>query len=101
MALDGFNERAFFATDIAAWTDKHLQVVVEVASQNFLSEKRGTITAANLFAEDFFLKIIFVADVEDAALRSSDQARYDHYLDGHELQGVQDETVLHRPALPS
>src|SRR5260370_7783948 len=78
MALDGFNERAFFATDIAAWTDKHLQVVVEVASQNFLSDKRGTITTANLFAEDFFLKIIFVADVEDAALRSSAQSRYAH-----------------------
>src|SRR5260370_3926316 len=94
MALDGFNERAFFATDIAAWTDKHLQVVVEVASQNFLSEKRGTITAANLFAEDFFLKIIFVADVEDAALRSSDQARYDHALDEQVRQVGHDKAVL-------
>src|SRR5260370_5482449 len=94
MALDGFDERAFFATDIAARTDKHLQVVVEVASQNFLSEKRGTITAANLFTEDFFLKVVFVADIKDAPLCARDKSGNDHALDQEMRQICHDKAGL-------
>src|SRR5712692_772491 len=65
--FNGFDERAFFATDVAAGTDKNFEIVLEVAAEEFFSEKPGAITAPNLFTEDFFLKMIFVADLKDAA----------------------------------
>src|SRR5713226_3910145 len=92
--FNGFDERAFFATDVPAGADKNFEIVVEVAAENFLSEKSGAITAPNLFAEDFFLKMIFVADIEDAALRSSDQAGDDHAFNEEMRQISHDETVF-------
>src|SRR5260370_31608624 len=90
----GYDDRTFVATDLSAGADKNFHVVVEIAAKDFLSQKPGAIAAANLFAEDFFLKMIFVADVEDAAFRSGDQARYDHALDEQVRQVGHDEAVL-------
>ena len=94
MALDGFDERAFFAADVAAGADKNFEIKVEVAAEDFFPKKPRAITAANLFAEDFFLKMIFVADVDDAALRAGNETRDDHTLDEQMRQVGHDEAVL-------
>src|SRR6266700_1957560 len=60
MALDGFDQRALFATDIAAGANKNFQVVIEIAAEDFFSENPCSIATANLFVEDFFLQMIFV-----------------------------------------
>src|SRR5258708_19441585 len=37
MAFDGFDERAFFATDVAAGADKNFQIEIEVAAEDLFS----------------------------------------------------------------
>src|SRR2546427_9709354 len=96
MAFDGLDKRAFFATDVAARADKNFQIVVEVTAENFLPEKPGAITAANLFAEHFFLKMVFLADIKKAALPAGDQACYEHGLDEEMREIGRDEGVLYR-----
>src|SRR4029077_12436516 len=54
----------------------------------------GAVTTANLFAENFFLKMIFVADIENAALRSGDESRDDHAFDEEMRKIGHDEAVL-------
>ena len=94
MAFDGFDQRAFFAADVAAGADKNFEIKVEAAADDVFSKKSRAITAANFFAEDFFLKMIFVADIEDAPLRAGDEARDDHTLDEEMGQVGHDEAVL-------
>ncbi len=94
MAFDGFDERAFFATDVAAGADKNFQSKIEIAPEDFFAKKPGAITPANFFTENLFLKMVLVADIEDAALRSGDQAGDDHALDEEMRQVSHDEAVL-------
>ncbi len=94
MALNSFDERAFFAADVSAGTDKNFELVVEVAAQDFLPEKPGPIAAANFFAENFFLKMVLVANVKDAALGSCYKAGDDHALDEQMRQIGHDKAVL-------
>src|SRR5260370_4759982 len=94
MAFDGFDERAFFATDVAAGADKNFQSKIEIAPEDFFAKKPGAITPANFFTENLFLKMVLVADIRDAALRSGDQAGDDHALDEEMRQVSHDEAVL-------
>src|SRR5437899_678015 len=81
MAFDGFDECALLAADVAAGANKHLEIVPEIAAKDCFSKQTGAITAANLFAENFFLKMILVADIDDTALCARDQACDDHAFD--------------------
>ena len=55
--------------------------------------------AANLFAKDFFLKMIFVANVNNAALCAGDDAGDEHAFDDEMRQMRHDEAVLDCPGL--
>src|SRR6266851_359481 len=94
MAFDGFDERAFFATDVAAGTDKNFDIEAEIASEDIFPKKPGVIAAADFFAEDFFLKMIFVADIKYAAFRAGDEAGDDHAFDEEMRKVGHDEAVF-------
>src|SRR5216683_514801 len=94
MTFDGFDQRALFATDIAAGANKNFQVVIEIAAEDFFSEKPCSIATANLFAEDFFLQMVLVANIKDAALRAGHQPGDDHAFDQQMRQIGHDEAVL-------
>src|SRR5260370_17048534 len=99
MAFDGFDERVFFATDVAAGTDKNFDIEAEIASEDILPKKPGVIAAADFFAEDFFLKMIFVADIKYAAYRAGDEAGDDHAFDDEMRKVGHDEAVFNGPGL--
>src|SRR6266849_4621358 len=90
MAFDGFDERAFFATDVAAGTDKNF----DIAAEDFFSKKPGVIAAADFFAEDFFLKMIFVADIKYAAFRAGDEAGDNHAFNKEMRKVCHDDAVF-------
>src|SRR5215472_9734093 len=99
MAFDRFDQGAFLAADVSAGADKYLQIEIEVAAEDSFSKQPAAITAPNLLAEDFFLKMIFVANVEDAAFSAGDKSRDDHALDEQMGQIGHDEAVFDRAGL--
>ncbi len=94
LAFDGFDQGAFFAADVAAGADKNFQVEVEIGAQDFFAEQAGAIAAANFLAEDFFLEMVFVADIEDAFFRAADESGQDHAFDDQVRKMGEDEAVL-------
>src|SRR6266850_2862791 len=81
MPLNRLHQRCLFAADVAPGADKDLEFEIKFAAEDFFSEEAGTTAAANLFAKDFFLKVILVADVENAALRAGNDAGDEHAFD--------------------
>src|SRR5882762_224772 len=63
MPLNRLQQRGFLAADIAAGADKNFEFEVKFAAEDFFPEEAGATAAADLFAKDFFLKVILVADV--------------------------------------
>ena len=94
MAFDGFQERGFLAADVTAGTDKDVQIEIEVTAEEFLAEKACLDAAGNLLAEDFLLKGVFVADIEDAFFRTGDQAGDDHAFGDEVRKVIEDEAIL-------
>src|SRR5437016_348912 len=99
MAFNGLDERAFLTAYVAAGADKNFEIIIDVAAQDFFSEEASAVAAANLLAKDFFLEMIFVADIENAALRAGHQAGDDHAFDEEMRQVSHDEAVLDRAGL--
>src|SRR6266446_6286481 len=63
MPLNRLHQRGFLAADIAAGADKNFEFEIKLAAEDFFSEEAGATATANLFAKNFFLKMILVADV--------------------------------------
>ena len=94
MAFNGFEERGFFAADIATRANKDFEIEVEIAAENFLSDEAGFGAAANFFAEDFFLQRVFMADIEDTFFCASDESGDDHAF-GNEMREMgEDEAIF-------
>jgi len=94
MAFDGFEERAFFAADVAAGADEHFEVKIEVAAKNFFAENTRLGATTNFFSEDLFLERIFVADIEDAFFCAGNESGDDHAFGDEMREMAEDETVL-------
>src|SRR6266850_1267456 len=99
MSLNRLHQRGFLAADVAAGADEDFEFEIKFATEDFLSEKAGATAAADLFAKDFFLKMILVADVENAALRAGDNAGDEHAFDEEMRQMRHDEAVFDRAGL--
>src|SRR3989442_12784929 len=80
MSLDGFDQRAFFAANISARTDKHAQLKFASAAKNIFSEQSSPIAAPNLFTKDFFLQMIFMPYIKNSLRRTRHESRKNHSL---------------------
>ena len=78
MSLDGFDQRALLAAYVSAWTDKHSQLEFQSAAKNIFAKQSSSITAANLFAKNLFLQMIFMPDIQNSFLRSCHEPRQNH-----------------------
>jgi len=99
MPLNRLHQRGFLAADVAAGAHKDFEFEIKFAPEDFFPEEAGVTAAADLFAEDFFLQMILVADVENAALRASDNAGDEHAFNQEMRQMRHDEAVFDRAGL--
>ena len=71
LAFDRFDQRGFFAANVAAGTDENLELESEIRSRECPRRSSLSLPAAmNLFFEDLLLRLVFVADIQDAAPRA-------------------------------
>src|SRR6266849_6306829 len=94
MPLNRLHQRGFLAADVAARADKDFEFEIKLTAEDSFSEEAGATAAANLFAKDFFLKMILMANVEDAALCAGDDAGDEHAFDEEMRQMRHDEAVF-------
>src|SRR5271163_1154870 len=87
LAFDGFEQGAFFAADVAAGADEQLQFEGQLAAEDAGPDEARFFAAVNFLFENFFLLVVFVANVEDALLRSGQQPRENHSFD-YEMRDV-------------
>src|SRR6266852_2096073 len=99
MPLNRLHQRGFLAADVAARADEDLEFEIKFAATDLFSEETGATAAANLFAKDFFLKMVFVANVKNAVLRAGDNAGDEHAFDEEMRQMRHDEAVFDRAGL--
>src|SRR5882724_499680 len=99
MPLNRLHQRGFLAADVAPRADKNFEFEIKFAAEDFFPEEAGAMAAANLFAKDFFLEMILVTDVENAALRAGDNAGDEHTLYEEMRQMRHDEAVFDRAGL--
>src|SRR5207244_10719085 len=92
--LHRLHQRGFLAADIAAGAHKNFEFEIKLAAEDFFAEEAGATATANLFAKNFFLKMILMADVEDAALCAGDDAGDEHAFDEEMRQIRNDEAVF-------
>src|SRR6266478_3797076 len=99
MPLNRLHQRSFLAADVAAGADKDFEFEIKFAAEDFFSHEARATAAANLFAKDFFLEMIFVANVNNAALRAGDDAGDKHSFNKEMRQIRHDEAVFDRAGL--
>ena len=85
-ALNGLNQRALFAANIAARTDENFQLEGKIRTQNPLAQQALLIAALDFMLQDVLLRLILVPDVQNAFARAGHQARDDHPFD-HQVAG--------------
>src|SRR6266850_2293640 len=99
MPLNRFHQCGFLAADVPAGADKHFEIEIKLTAEDPFSQETGATAATNLLAKDFFLKMILVADVENAVLRAGDNAGDEHAFDEEMRQIGHNETVFNRAGL--
>src|SRR5579863_3360783 len=87
LAFDGFNQRGFFSADIAAGADEKFQL-------EMFPDQALAMAAVKFLLQDFFLSLVFVAEIENAASRAGEQAGDDHAFDNQVGKMMEDKTVL-------
>ena len=55
MAFDSFDQRRFFAADVAAGADKNFQIEIQIAAENIFAQQTLRNSSGNFGAENFFL----------------------------------------------
>src|SRR6267142_1576027 len=81
MPLNRLHQRGFLAADVAAGTDKDFEFEIKFT------------------AEDFFLEMVLMTNVEDSALRAGDDAGDEHSFDEEMRKMRHDEAVFDRAGL--
>src|SRR6266850_436453 len=99
MTLNRFEQCGFFAADVAARADKNFEIEIKLAPEDLFSEEACASAAANLLAKDFFLEMILVPNVENAALRAGNNTGDQHAFDEEMRQMCHDEAVFDRAGL--
>src|SRR5436309_4695949 len=99
MPLNRLHQRGFLAADVAAGTDEDFEFEIKFTAEDFFPEEAGATAAANLFAKDFFLEMVLMANVEDSALRAGDDAGDEHSFDEEMRKMRHDEAVFDRAGL--
>jgi hypothetical protein len=99
MTLDCFDQGTLFSANVSTRTDKHFEIEIKIAAENFAANQTCLRTSAQFLAKNFFLKWIFVADVEDATFCAGDEPRNDHSFSDKVWQVAENEAILDRAGL--
>src|SRR5262249_60711626 len=99
LVFESLEQRRFLATDIPARADEHAHIEGQVRAEDAPTEQAVATAGGQLTFKMFGLRLVLVAYIDDALLRTHDQAGQDHALDHQMRRVIEDEAVLYGPRL--